>query len=79
MTRETHINPQARRSKITIDIPSLFEEMHSGNVAALGRGITLIESTNPRDAILAQELITKALPYSGKAFRLGITGVPGVG
>lgn len=79
MTRASHINPQVRRSKITVDIPLLFKEIHTGNVAALSRGITLIESTNPQDATLAQELITKALPYSGSSFRLGITGVPGVG
>ena len=45
----------------------------------LGRAITLIESTNPDHKKLAQELLTKLLPDTGKSKRLGISGTPGVG
>jgi LAO/AO transport system kinase len=51
----------------------------AGNRAMLGRTITAIESRNPKHQKLAQEIILKLLPYAGKAFRIGITGVPGVG
>jgi LAO/AO transport system kinase len=45
----------------------------------LGRAITLIESKNVSDRLLAQKLITEILPLTGNSFRLGITGAPGVG
>lgn len=47
--------------------------------AFLGRAITLIESKSPRHQQIANEIILKLLPHSGKAFRIGVTGVPGVG
>ena len=47
--------------------------------STLGRAITLIESNAPRDQQLAQELQVAILPETGKAQRIGITGVPGVG
>lgn len=51
----------------------------SGNRTILSQAITLIESTLPADRQLANQLINELLPYSGNSFRIGITGVPGVG
>lgn len=45
----------------------------------LSRAITLIESVNPEHFEKAQQIIEQCMPYSGKALRIGITGVPGVG
>ena len=45
----------------------------------LARAITLLESTNPAHRSKAQELLLAMLPHAGGAFRIGITGVPGVG
>jgi LAO/AO transport system kinase len=45
----------------------------------LSRAITLIESSRPADREFAEEIIEACLPHSGRAFRIGITGVPGVG
>ena len=45
----------------------------------LARAITLLESTNPTHREKAQQLLLGALPHSGGALRIGITGVPGVG
>jgi LAO/AO transport system kinase len=45
----------------------------------LARAITLIESHNPDHQKLAQELLTKLLPKTGNAKRIGISGTPGVG
>ncbi|MBL8915744.1 MAG: ATP/GTP-binding protein, partial [Archangium sp.] len=45
----------------------------------LAQAITLIESVESHDVALAQELLTKVLPLTGNARRVGITGVPGVG
>jgi len=51
----------------------------SGDRAALGRALTLVESRAPRHHAMAQEVITRLLPHSGTARRVGISGVPGVG
>ncbi len=45
----------------------------------LGRAITLVESNAAADQELAQELLVALLPHTGKAQRIGISGVPGVG
>ncbi|MEO0733322.1 MAG: methylmalonyl Co-A mutase-associated GTPase MeaB [Bacteroidota bacterium] len=48
---------------------------------ALGRAITLLESTRPEDRALADELLTLAEDSLAETetFRLGISGTPGVG
>jgi LAO/AO transport system kinase len=46
---------------------------------AMAKSITLLESTLPSDRLQADELLTKLLAHSGKSFRLGVSGVPGVG
>ena len=50
-----------------------------GDRRVLAKTITLIESSLPAHQEMAGTVIDKLLPYSGKAVRLGITGVPGVG
>lgn len=50
-----------------------------GDRRVLAKAITLIESSLPADQIEAQDLLQTILPHTGKSFRLGITGVPGVG
>ncbi|MCO4770370.1 MAG: methylmalonyl Co-A mutase-associated GTPase MeaB [Deltaproteobacteria bacterium] len=51
----------------------------AGDRTVLGRAITLVESRRPSDQDLAQELLTRLLPHTGGAVRVGITGSPGVG
>lgn len=46
---------------------------------AIAKAITLLESTRPDHRAQADELLTALLPHTGHAFRLGISGVPGVG
>ena len=46
---------------------------------AMAKAITLLESTRPDHRVQADELLTAILPHTGQAFRLGISGVPGVG
>jgi len=45
----------------------------------MAKAITLLESTRSDHRALADELLTAMLPHTGKSFRLGISGVPGVG
>jgi len=46
---------------------------------ALAKAITLIESTRPDHRVQADELLTALSQRAGHSFRLGISGVPGVG
>jgi LAO/AO transport system kinase len=51
----------------------------AGDIAKLSRSITLAESTHPDHRKLAEEILKTVLKKTGNSFRLGITGVPGVG
>jgi LAO/AO transport system kinase len=62
-----------------IDIDEYVDGVRRRDRAALGRAITLVESNRPDHRRLAQELITRLLPHTGGAHRVGISGVPGVG
>lgn len=46
---------------------------------AMAKAITLLESTRADHRAQGDELLTALLPHTGRAFRLGISGVPGVG
>ena len=46
---------------------------------ALAKAITLLESTRPDHRAQADDLLNAVLPHTGRSFRLGISGVPGVG
>lgn len=65
--------------KVSLDIKSLARDLRSGSRAALARAITLVESRRGDHQALARELVQMLLPDTGKAFRVGITGSPGVG
>jgi LAO/AO transport system kinase len=66
-----------RRKALSTD--QYVEGILSGDRTILSKAITLVESTNPAHHQLAQQIIEKCLPHSGKSIRIGITGVPGVG
>jgi LAO/AO transport system kinase len=46
---------------------------------AIAKAITLLESTRVDHRAQGDALLTALLPHTGKSFRLGISGVPGVG
>ena len=46
---------------------------------AIAKAITLLESTRADHRAQGDELLTALLPHTGQSFRLGISGVPGVG
>ena len=62
---------------------ALLEGVLRGNPAqqrrAIAKAITLLESTRADHRAQGDELLTALLPHTGQAFRLGISGVPGVG
>ena len=57
----------------------LAEAILNGDITALSRAITLVESSNPEHLDKANSVIQHCLPYANKSVRIGITGVPGVG
>jgi LAO/AO transport system kinase len=65
--------------KIEPSVTALIDGILSGNISALSRAITLVESTNADHSQKANEVINACLPHAGKSVRIGITGVPGVG
>lgn len=57
----------------------LIEGILKGNITALSRAISLIESTNTKHMVQANAIINACLPHANQSVRIGITGIPGVG
>ena len=57
----------------------LAQRLQAGERRALAKAITLIESTRADHREQADALLTGLMPATGRALRLGISGVPGVG
>jgi LAO/AO transport system kinase len=64
---------------MTVDIEAYVDGLFNGNRRMLAKAITLIESSLAGHQTSAQAVLDRLLPFTGKAVRLGITGVPGVG
>jgi LAO/AO transport system kinase len=69
--------PVPRRRTLTLD--EYYDGVRAGKVAVLARALTLIESSNPRHQVLAEGLLGRLLPQTGRTVRVGITGAPGAG
>lgn len=68
-----------RLKRRKLSVQQYIDGILEGNRTILSQAITLVESSLPAHTQLAQEIVEKCLPYSGKSLRIGITGVPGVG
>ncbi|HMA93354.1 MAG TPA: methylmalonyl Co-A mutase-associated GTPase MeaB [Polyangiaceae bacterium] len=66
-----------RRRELSVN--DYVQGVLAGDRATLGRAITLVESVNPEHEQLAEQVLLQLLPHSGKAMRVGITGIPGAG
>jgi len=75
--KQTGTASSQKRSGLPADV--LAAGVVAGDRALLARAITLIESTREDHQQVAQDLLQRLLPKTGKAIRVGITGVPGVG
>ena len=62
-----------------LDPQALAEQIRAGERTAIARAITLVESSKPVHHDLAADLLRILRPDTGKAIRVGITGVPGAG
>lgn len=70
-------NFKVKKKILTED--ELVEGVIKGDRVILSRAITLIESNSPKHFAKAQRVLQRLLPKTGKALRIGITGVPGAG
>ena len=76
------INPYLRRQRVRrrqLSVGEMVEGISKGDVTVLSQAVTLVESVNPDHQSMAQEVIEKCLPLSGRSIRVGISGVPGAG
>lgn len=76
-TTRISTRPRPRRAELTV--AEAVAGIRAGEVAVLARAISLVESNAPRHRPLAREILRACLPLSGRALRVGITGVPGAG
>lgn len=61
------------------DPEALAAGVRAGERRALAKAITLVESTRDDDKEAAQRLLERLLPATGRAARVGVSGVPGAG
>jgi len=70
---------KAYKPKRRLTAEQYIEGILKGDRVLLSRAITLVESNLDSDKALAKEVVQAILPHSGRSFRIGVTGVPGVG
>jgi len=64
---------------LSADDQILVDGVLAGQRRALAKTITLVESTRVDHQQRAQKVLAALLPHTGRAIRLGISGVPGAG
>ncbi|HEY6994776.1 MAG TPA: methylmalonyl Co-A mutase-associated GTPase MeaB, partial [Xanthobacteraceae bacterium] len=69
----------ARSRPPALDLADLARGVRAGERAMIARAITLVESRRADHQKAARRLVQDLLAFTGKAVRVGITGVPGVG
>lgn len=69
--------PVRRRATLTVE--DHVRGVLAGDLGVLGRTITLVESNAPAHQRQAQEVLAALLPHTGRARRVGLTGIPGAG
>src|SRR5438445_6032988 len=69
----------SRRRAAIPDLADLTRGIRAGERAVIARAITLVESRRADHQKAARRLVQDLLGLTGKAVRVGITGVPGVG
>ncbi len=82
VTPPPQLNPEIKRFfKVAkeLSVDEYVSGIAEGNINTLSRAITLVESKLSKHNDMAQKIIEKCLPMSGKSVRIGITGVPGAG
>jgi LAO/AO transport system kinase len=79
ITNTSSIESIKQKRKIQPSAQALISAILKGDITALSRAITLIESKNTAHLEKANAIIKGCLPHANHSVRIGITGVPGVG
>lgn len=64
---------------MNLSVDELFSGVLNGDKRIIGKAITLVESRKAEHRALAELLLQRLMPFTGKSVRIGITGVPGAG
>jgi LAO/AO transport system kinase len=65
----------AMSESVLLPVVQLVERLRAGDVRALGRAVSLVESGASQSPVL----LAACFPFTGQALRIGITGSPGAG
>lgn len=76
--KKYYLGKQSMRKR-RLHTDEYIEGILKGDRLTLSRAITLVESQNPSDILVAEKVLEGILPHTGNSIRIGITGVPGVG
>lgn len=79
ITNKVSISSIKEKRKSRPSTSTLVTDILNGNITALSRAITMVESSNPKHLVQANTIIKQCLSHANKSVRIGITGVPGVG
>lgn len=60
---------------MTVSIENWAEQVRAGDVRAISRAVSAIENRERE----AEEILRQLFPFTGRAYRVGITGAPGTG
>ena len=80
-----NVNPEIKAGTVrpvktkALTVEEYIKGVSEGDRGILSRAITLIESNSPAHFVKAQRVLQGLLPRTGKALRIGFTGVPGAG
>ncbi|MGI9379727.1 MAG: methylmalonyl Co-A mutase-associated GTPase MeaB, partial [Methyloligellaceae bacterium] len=68
-----------KKMPVSVNTDDLIEGVHARDRQLLARALTLIESQNPIHREEADTMLRALLPHTGGSWRIGVTGLPGVG
>ena len=64
------VNPNLRRvARRTYTVDEFVEGILRSDITCLSQAVTLVESNRPDHQAIAQQIIERCLPYSGKSMR----------
>lgn len=79
-SKYTSVNPDYQLKKLRqLSVDEFADRIKTGDLAALSRAITLIESSKPENRNKGRQILENVLPHTGKSLRIAVTGVPGAG
>lgn len=71
--------PMEKPDRSRAEMEALIAGVLAGERRALAKAITRIENRRAEGRTQAHEIVSRLMPHSGKAVRIGVSGVPGVG